>query len=112
MVPRDVGAALAGRWIGRPRIATLDLDVELEFVTSSGDAVVGALIGTTLGEIDRPLRNLRIDERTVRFDLPNWQPWGFAGELTDDGAIFGVLSSEQGGVPVVFRRSRDQSTQR
>src|SRR5688572_4542243 len=112
MVPRDVGAALAGRWIGRPRIATLDLHVELEFVTSSGDAVVGALIGTTLGEIDRPLRNLRIDERTVRFDLPNWQPWGFAGELTDDGAIFGVLSSEQGGVPVVFRRSRDQSTQR
>ena len=104
MVPREVVAALAGRWIGRPRIATLDLDIELELARRSEDAVVGVLLGTTLGEIGRPLRNLRIDERTVRFDLPNWQPWGFAGELTDDGTIVGVLSSEQGGVPVIFRR--------
>jgi hypothetical protein len=27
-----------------------------------------------------------------------------AGELADDGAISGVSSSEQGGVPVTFRR--------
>jgi hypothetical protein len=40
----------------------------------------------------------------VRFELPNWQPWSFAGELTDEGTVVGVLSSEQGGVPVTFRR--------
>jgi hypothetical protein len=42
---------------------------------------------------------------TLRFDLPNWQPWVFAGELAVDGGIVGVLSSEQGGVPVTFRRA-------
>jgi hypothetical protein len=106
-VSRDVAAALAGRWIGRPRIATLDLDLELEFSRRSDDAIAGALLRTTLGEIGQPLRNLSIQERTVRFDLPNWQPWGFTGELTLEGTIVGVLSSEQGGVPVVFTRSGD-----
>ena len=103
-VPREVAEALAGRWRGRPRIATLDLDIELEFEKRSGDTLVGSLVGTTLGAIGAPLRNVRIEERALRFDLPNWQPWVFAGELTDDGTIVGVLSSEQGGVPVTFRR--------
>jgi hypothetical protein len=40
----------------------------------------------------------------LRFDLPNWQPWVFAGELTEQGTVVGVLSSEQGGVPVTFSR--------
>lgn len=105
VVSREVADALEGRWVGRPRIVTLDLDIELEFTKTSDDALVGELIGTALGEIGEPLRQVRIEERAVRFELPNWQPWSFAGELTDDGAIVGILSSEQGGVPVSFRRS-------
>jgi len=96
--------AFAGRWVGRPRVVTLDLDIELEFAKRSDDSVIGSLVGTTLGAIGRPLRQVRIEERALQFELPNWQPWSFAGELTDDGTIVGVLSSEQGGVPVTFVR--------
>ena len=103
-VPRELADALAGRWVGRPRIATLDLDIELDLDKRSDDTLVGTLIGTTLGAIGQPLRNVRIEERALRFDLPNWQPWVFAGELVGDGTIVGVLSSEQGGVPVTFKR--------
>jgi hypothetical protein len=98
----EVAAALEGRWVGRPRIATVDLDIELAFDRRAGNRVVGTLIGTTLGAIGLPLRSTRIDGRALTFELPNWQPWVFAGELTDDGTIVGVLSSEQGGVPVTF----------
>jgi hypothetical protein len=104
-VAREVADALEGRWIGRPRIATLDLDIELQFLKRSESVVVGRLIGTTLGEIDAPLRRVRIEDRVLRFELPNWQPWSFAGELVEEGEIVGVVSSEQGGVPVVFRRA-------
>src|SRR5690606_3824495 len=107
-VPPDVAAALEGRWIGRPRIATLDLDIELEFAKRSDTVVVGRLVGTTLGGIDKPLRSVGIDGRELRFELPNWQPWAFAGELTPNGTIAGVLSSEQGGVPVTFERARSR----
>jgi hypothetical protein len=103
-VPREVADALAGSWLGRPRIPTLDLDIELQFDKRANDAVVGTLIGTALGPIGRPLRAVSIEERTLRFELPNWQPWSFAGELTAEGTLVGVLSSEQGGVPVTFRR--------
>jgi hypothetical protein len=103
-VSPEVADALDGRWVGRPRIVTLDLDVELEFIKTSDNVVVGNLIGTTLGEIGQPLRRVRIEERALRFELPNWQPWSFAGELTDEGTIVGVLSSEQGGVPITFER--------
>ncbi len=109
-VPRELADALEGRWVGRPRIATLDLDIELEFVASADHSVVGELVGTTLGSIGRPLRSLRVEERVLRFELPNWQPWAFAGELTEEDTIVGVLSSEQGGVPVTFRRSNDART--
>jgi hypothetical protein len=103
-VSPEIAGALEGRWLGRPRIATLDLDIELHFEKRSEDTLVGSLVGTTLGAIGAPLRNVRIEQRALRFDLPNWQPWVFTGELTDDGTIVGVLSSEQGGVPVTFRR--------
>jgi hypothetical protein len=109
-VSRELAGALVGRWVGRPRIATLDLDIEIEFVASADGSVVGELIGTTFGAIGRPLRGLRIDERVLRFELPNWQPWAFAGELTEERTIAGVLSSEQGGVPVTFRRSNQART--
>ncbi|HVJ31300.1 MAG TPA: hypothetical protein VNA66_13385, partial [Gammaproteobacteria bacterium] len=103
-VSREVADALAGRWVGRPRIATLDLDLELAFSKQPDGAVVGRLVGTTLGAIDAPLRNVRIEGRELRFDLPNWQPWVFAGEIEGNDTIVGVVSSEQGGVPVTFRR--------
>jgi hypothetical protein len=103
-VSPEIADTLAGRWVGRPRIVTLDLDIEIEFIKKSGTVVVGKLIGTTLGEVGQPLRHVGIEERALRFELPNWQPWSFAGELAEDGTIVGVLSSEQGGVPVTFRR--------
>jgi hypothetical protein len=103
-VPGDVAAVLAGRWVGRPRIVTIDLDIELEFVRSSG-GVVGRLVGTTLGEIDEPLRDMSYQDGVLRFELPNWQPWAFAGGLTDEDSLAGALMSSQGGVPVTFSRS-------
>lgn len=100
-----LAAMLAGRWIGRPRIVTIDVDVELEFIVNSDGAVNGRLIGTSLGEIDKPLRELTIEDRVMRFTLPNTSPWSFGGEITGDGTIVGVLNSAQGGVPVTFRLS-------
>lgn len=105
-VSPQVADALVGRWVGRPRIPTIDLDIELEFERKPGGALVGRLVGTNLGRIDRPLRRVRIQDRVLRFDLPNWQPWSFAGELTEQGTIAGALSSEQGGVPVTFSRGK------
>jgi hypothetical protein len=104
VVTRGLAAALEGRWSGRPRIATVDLDIEIEFDARSDNGLVGVLVGTTLGAIGQPLRDLRVEGRALRFELPNWQPWVFAGEITGAGEIAGVLSSEQGGVPVTFRR--------
>lgn len=103
-VSRTVADTLAGHWVGRPRIATLDLDIELEFTKAAASVVAGKLIGTSLGAIGQPLRRVSVDGRSLRFELPNWQPWSFAGELTAEGTIVGVLSSEQGGVPVTFER--------
>ena len=41
----------------------------------------------------------------MNFELPNTQPWTFAGQLSDDGStITGTLNSAQGGVPVTFRK--------
>src|SRR5690606_32247200 len=49
--PAATAEALEGRWVGRPRIPTIDLDIELEFTTNPDGTVTGKLIGTTLGEI-------------------------------------------------------------
>lgn len=104
-VSPEVADALAGRWTGSPRIVTLDLEIALEFTQGPGGTVIGKLIGTSLGEIDEPLRDVGIEDGVLRFELPNWQPWGFAGELTAEGTIVGVVSSVQGGFPVTFRRA-------
>jgi hypothetical protein len=41
----------------------------------------------------------------VRFELPNTQPWTFAGQLSPDGTtITGVLNSAQGGAPITFHK--------
>jgi hypothetical protein len=102
--PPGIAEVLAGRWVGRPRLVTLDLDMELEFSTRPGGQVAGRLLGTTLGEIDKPLTRMSLDDGILRFELPNWQPWSFAGMIRDEGTIAGVLRSAQGGVPVTFRR--------
>lgn len=104
-VAASVANALAGRWVGRPRIATIDLDIELEFTRNADGTVNGKLIGTTLGAIDKPFRDFAIDGRQVSFTLPNVDPWSVSGELTDDGTIEGVVFSIQGGMPVTFRRA-------
>lgn len=101
----SVADALAGRWVGRPRIATIDLDIEVEFTRNADGTVNGRLIGTTLGEIDRPLRSFTVEGRTVSFTLPNVDPWSVSGELGDDGTIDGVVFSIQGGMPVTFRKA-------
>jgi hypothetical protein len=104
-VPPDLADTLAGRWVGRPRIATIDLDVELEFAKNRDGTVVGKLIGTNLGKIDKPLRNFTIKERQMTFEFPNIQPWNFAGDVTAEGTIAGIVFSIQGGAPVTFRRT-------
>jgi hypothetical protein len=101
----DVAAALEGRWTGRPRIVTVDLDIEIEFKRAPDDKLAGRLIGTTLGEIDQPLSSVRYQDGVLRFELPNWQPWAFAGAPAADGTLVGALISSQGGVPVTFIRS-------
>jgi len=103
-MPPDVADALEGRWVGRPRIVTLDLDIELEFAQRPDGTIVSKLVGTTLGEIDQPLRSVSVENGVLRFELPNWQPWGFTGVLTDGDTIGGAINSAQGGLPVTFRR--------
>jgi hypothetical protein len=101
----DVADTLDGRWVGRPRIATIDVDIELEFTKNPDGTVNGKLIGTNLGEIDKPLQDFTIDERQMSFTFPNIDPWRFAGEITEDGTINGLVFSIQGGMPATFRRT-------
>jgi len=101
----SVADALAGRWLGKPEIATIDLEIELEFMRNTDGTVNGKLIGTTLGAIDKPLRDFAIEGRQVSFTLPNVDPWSVSGELADDGTIEGVVFSIQGGMPITFRRA-------
>jgi hypothetical protein len=112
-VTAEVADALVGRWVGRPDIATIDVDIEIEFTRNANGTLQAKLIGTNLGEIDKPLRSATsfdgttapiVDGRVIRFELPNIQPWTVGGDLTADGAIVGFVSSIQGGAPVTFRR--------
>jgi len=107
-VEADVAKALAGRWVGRPRYATIDYDIELEFTRNADGTLVGKLIGTTLPKeekIDRPLRRFTVKGRQMNWEFPNTQPWNFAGELSADGTtIAGVTSSIQGGARIEFKQ--------
>ncbi len=100
----EVAEALDGRWVGSPRIATIDYDIELRFIRHENGSVSGRLIGTTLGEIDRPLEGLRINGRQLEFTLPNVDPWDAAMTLTEEGTLEGSVFSIQGPLPVTFRR--------
>ena len=112
-VAPDVAAALKGRWAGRPRFAAIDYDIFLEFTRNPDGTVQGKLIGTNLNTfrgkvaptIGKPLRDFMMKDRIMNFELPNTQPWTFAGELSPDGtSITGTLNSIQGGMPVTFRK--------
>jgi hypothetical protein len=112
-VAADVANALAGQWTGRPRVATVDYNIFLEFTKNPDGTVQGKLVGTDLktfrGKVkantDKALRDFTMNGRRIDFEFPNTQPWTFAGELSADGTtITGVTSSAQGGVPVTFRR--------
>jgi hypothetical protein len=107
-LPPEVADTLQGRWIGQPRIVSLDYEIELEFTQQSDNALSGKLIGTTVGEIDLPLQDLSFVDGVLRFEMPNWQPWAFAGVLTDAGTLTGAVTSSQGGLPVTFRRISSQ----
>jgi hypothetical protein len=107
-VDASVASMLAGRWVGRPRIATIDYDIELEFTRNADGAIVGKLIGTNLPKeekIDKPLKRFTVKDRGLNWEFPNTQSWNFAGELSGDGTtITGVIGSIQGGVRVEFRK--------
>jgi hypothetical protein len=105
-VAGDVANLLAGRWVGTPRIPTIDVNIELEFTNNKDGTVNGKLIGTNLGKIDKPLRALKVDGRAVSFTFPNVDPWSVSGQLGDDGTITGVVYSIQGGTTVTFKRQR------
>jgi len=109
-VTPSVADALAGRWVGTPRIATIDVDIELEFIKNADGTVNGRLIGTNLGEIDKPLRDFQIDGRQVEFTLPNVEPWSVSAELSEEGTLDGVVFSIQGGMPVTFERASNHTT--
>jgi hypothetical protein len=104
-VPAQVADTLAGRWVGRPPIHTIDVDIELEFTKNRDGTVVGKLIGTNLGKIDKPLRDFTVKEQQVSFTLPNVDPWRFAGTVSAEGTLTGIVSSAQGGLPVTFKRA-------
>jgi hypothetical protein len=110
-VDAPVADALTGHWVGRPRIATIDYDIELEFTKSADGAVVGKLIGTMLpkeDKIDKPLRRFTVKDRVMNWEFPNTQSWNFAGELSADGkTITGVTSNIQGGYAQSSGSGRD-----
>jgi len=107
-VEAPIATALAGRWIGRPRYATIDYDIEVEFTRNADGTIVGKLIGTTLPKeqkIDKPLRRFTVKGRQINWEFPNTQSWNYAGELSADGTtISGVTSSIQGGARLEFRK--------
>jgi hypothetical protein len=110
-VAAEIANALAGRWVGRPEIKTIEYDIEIEFVKNADGTVLGRLVQTTLPDprepkpINQPLANFVAKERRLNWTFPNTQSWAFAGELTADGtAINGVTSSAQGGVRLTFRK--------
>jgi hypothetical protein len=105
-VSAEVANALAGRWVGTPRIPTIDVNIEIEFTKNRDGTVNGKLIGTNLGKIDKPLRNFRITDRQIDFTLPNVDPWSVSGKLSDNGTIDGIVFSIQGGTTVTFTRQR------
>jgi|RhiMethySRZTD1v2_1073278.scaffolds.fasta_scaffold07173_9 hypothetical protein len=107
-ISADMAKQLAGRWVGRPQIKTIDYDIEIEFTANPDGTVIGRLIRTTLPQekpINQPFRNFRIGGRQMNWTFPNTQEWSFTGQLADDGsAITGNTTSAQGGIPLTFKK--------
>jgi hypothetical protein len=107
-VGADVARGLAGNWVGRPDVHTIDYDIEIAFTNNGDGTVNGRLIGTTLrnGRIDRPLRGLTISpEGAMSFTFPNPDPWRFAGQINvAEQTITGNTNSAQGGVALNFSK--------
>jgi hypothetical protein len=107
-VGADVARMLAGRWVGRPDVHTIDYDIEIEFTNNGNGTVNAKLIGTTLrnGRIDKPLRGFTINaEQAISFTFPNPDPWRYAGQINvAEQTITGNTSSAQGGVPLNFSK--------
>ena len=112
-VSPDVATALAGEWVGKPRVPTVDYNIFLAFAKNPDGTVTGTLTGTDLKtfrgrvdpKIDKPLHDLSVKDRVVRFEFPNTQPWTFAGELSADGkSLVGTINSIQGGMSVTFKK--------
>ena len=101
-----VADLLAGRWVGTPRIPTIDVNIEIEFTKNQDGTVNGKLIGTNLGKIDKPLRNFKVNDRQIDFTFPNVDPWNVSGKLSDNGTIDGIVFSIQGGTTVTFTKQR------
>ena len=109
IAPADIQKALAGRWVGRPQIKTIDYDIEIEFTANPDGTVVGRLIRTTLPQeqpINLAFRNFRMSSaRAMSWTFPNTQEWSFNGTLSADGTtISGTTNSAQGGIPLTFRK--------
>jgi hypothetical protein len=101
-----MAAMLDGRWVGQPDVHTIDYQIDLEFSDNGDGTVNGKLIGTSLpdGRIDKPLRQLAINDGRMTFTFPNADPWSFTGTVNvADGTITGFTSSAQGGVELNFR---------
>jgi hypothetical protein len=107
--PPEISKALAGRWVGRPQIKTIDYDIEIEFTPNADGTIVGKLIRTTLPQeqpINLGFRNFRMNaNRQMAWTFPNTQEWTFTGQLSPDGsAITGATNSAQGGILLTFRK--------
>ena len=91
--------------IDRYDVTTIDLDIELEFTKNDDGTINGNLIGTTLGEIDKPLRDFSIEGRRMDFTFPNVDPWNASLTLTEEGTLEGGIFNIQGTMPVTFRKT-------
>jgi hypothetical protein len=102
---------IAGRWVGRPQLAVMDYDIEIEFTPQPDGTLMGRLIQTTLPDprepkpINKAFRNFTLVDRRLGWTFPNTQEWTYTGELSADGtAITGATNSAQGGILLTFRK--------
>jgi hypothetical protein len=77
-VSDDLANALVGHWVGKPRIPTIDYNIEIEFVKNADGTVQGKLIGTDLKTFNGKV-NPKIDKWLRSFRVGAGQPGGGRG---------------------------------